>query len=497
MAQYAYVVARNTRAGIQLEIDKAHDEGGGLVFLPRGVYALDGPLRLTSNVQLTGVGTETVLTVDPATGAAGADLNLIELDGGDAALPHDIAVSKLVLRGPGASPDMAEAAASGIGKGCGIVVAQREVRGIAVRACRIENVGGCGILFYTQKPGHLMADITIRDCHFVQNRRPDAPDLASNYKDIYFYGARFENVSVEGNVCAFTPNAESRYGNDSGIAFVGNGHGGYARHIRLVGNVCSGHQRHGIVTNYGTMEADGVFVADNRCENNGWAGIYVNTDFTFTRRGRAVITGNFCAHNGCGGLAEPGQSNASIRGGIVLNGAYHTVVTGNICTDNGAPDAVFEAHGRVADADAEHAAGIRVRGSEHIVDANLVKGNRGEGIVLWPGEVSRLSITNNRAIQNGKNGILIAGAAGEAARHVVVTGNVCTDNGENGIRSYLADGALVASNFISDNTRDGIVRAECPAGRDRRELYRRAAGAARRERQVEGDAVTRPATSFA
>ena len=29
-------------------------------------------------------------------------------------------------------------------------------------------------------------------------------------------GARFENVCVEGNVCAFAPNASSAYGNDSG-----------------------------------------------------------------------------------------------------------------------------------------------------------------------------------------------------------------------------------------------------------------------------------------
>ena len=104
MAQYAYVVARNTRAGIQLEIDKAHAEGGGLVFLPRGRYQIDASLRLKPNVHLTGVGEETVLEVDAATGPAGAEVNVIELHGGEDEAAHDVEISKLTIRGPGTSP---------------------------------------------------------------------------------------------------------------------------------------------------------------------------------------------------------------------------------------------------------------------------------------------------------------------------------------------------------------------------------------------------------
>ena len=313
MAQYAYVVARNTRAGIQVEIDKAHAEGGGLVFLPRGRYRLDGPLRLTLNVHLTGVGTQTVLEIDPAMGPAAVDVNVIELAGGDEAAPHDIEISKLAIRGPGMQPDITAGVSSDFRKGCGIIAAQTEVRHVVVRACRIENTSGCGILFFTQGAHHLMEGITIRDCYLLQNRRPPESGKPDLYKDIFFYGACFEHVCVEGNVCGFAPNASSAYGNDSGVAFVGNGHGGYVRHTRLVGNVCTGHRRHGLITSYGKMEDDGVFVSDNRCENNGWVGLYVNTDGTFTQNGRVVISGNYCCHNGFGDVGEIGKWLAGAR----------------------------------------------------------------------------------------------------------------------------------------------------------------------------------------
>ena len=456
MAQYAYVVARNTRAGIQLEIDKAHAEGGGLVFLPRGVYTLDGAVCLKPNVHLTGVGERTVLQVDPGLGAAAVDVNVIELDGDDEAPAHDIEISKLALRGPSASPVITEAASSKIGRGCGVVAQQMDVRNVVVRACRIENMGGCGILFYSQRADHHLAGVTVKDCYLHQNRRPDEEGMPSNYKDICFYGARFEHVCVEGNVCTFVPNETSLYGNDSGIAFVGNGHGGYVRHTRLTGNRCTGHRRHGLITGYGKMMQDGVFASGNRCENNGWVGLYVSTDFSYTKDGRVVVSGNFCNHNGFWGGGTPNRGDASIRGGIVLGAAYHAVVTGNICMHNGDPGPVFAEAGVVADAEGDNAAGIRVRGVENIIDGNLLKGNKNAGIVMWPGQVSHASITNNRAVQNGRHGIVMSGARGEDARQVVVTGNVCAENGEYGIQGFYTDGALVASNYVFDNEKAGV-----------------------------------------
>ena len=456
MAQYAYVVARNTRVGIQTEIDKAHVEGGGLVFLPRGRYRLDGPLRLSSNVHLTGVGAQSVLEIDPAIGPAAVDVNVIELVGGDEAAPHDIEISKLTIRGPGVRPDITEEVSTDFKKGCGIVAAQTEVGRIAVQACRIENTSGCGILFFTQQPDQVMEGITIRDCYFLQNRRPPESGKPGLYKDLLFFGAHFENVCVEGNVCAFAPTASTAYGNDSGIAFVGNGHGGSARHVRLVGNVCTGHRRHGLITNYGKMEADGVFVSNNRCDNNGWVGVYVNTDTSFTQNGRVVISGNTCCHNGFGTAGGPDAADATIRGGIVLNGAYHAVVSGNICMDNGTPGPAFVAQEAAVGAAAVHASGIRVRGRENLIDGNLVKGNAGDGIALWPGPASRMSMTNNRAVHNGRHGLLVAGTKAKEARQVIVAGNVCAANGENGLRSYFTDGALVASNYIGDNDKAGV-----------------------------------------
>ena len=59
-----------------------------------------------------------------------------------------------------------------------------------------------------------MSDIVIEDCRLLQNRRPADPHKTSSYKDIYFYGARFEHIRLENNVCTFEPNASSRYGNE-------------------------------------------------------------------------------------------------------------------------------------------------------------------------------------------------------------------------------------------------------------------------------------------
>ncbi len=353
------------------------------VDLPAGTHKLDAPLRLKPHVHLRGVGDQTVLETK------NKDINFIELDPGHDAAAHDIEISNLHLKGPGTSPDITQDASIDPMKGCGILVATqgdgKEVRNVVIQGCRIENVSGCGLLFHTQDDV-LMKDITVKNCQFHQNRRqPDTlisgqPGKPQSYKDIFFYGTRFENIHLEGNTCSFTPKEPSLYGNDSGIAFVINQvhrRGCFVRNSRLIDNTCSGHRRHGIVTNYSAMAAFDVEVRGNTCRDNRWAGIYVNTD---VEEGENVtIEDNVCDHNGYGGSSDPTADDKSIRGGIVLSGCYNSQINNNRCANNGRPSSGFGG----ADASAKGAAGILVRGKNLVLEGNKTENNEGGAIVEW------------------------------------------------------------------------------------------------------------------
>ncbi len=81
MAEGMHVVTGNTGADIQLVIDQASGEDGGMVFLPAREYTLSGSLQLRSNVRLVGAGASTVLQMGGSVDQA-RNLNFIELEGG-------------------------------------------------------------------------------------------------------------------------------------------------------------------------------------------------------------------------------------------------------------------------------------------------------------------------------------------------------------------------------------------------------------------------------
>ena len=199
-----------TTTEIQQLIEAALAPGGdGKASVPAGEHVLDKALRLKPGVKLSGVpGQTTLRTENP-------EINFIELDPGDDAAAHDIEISNLHLKGPGTSPDITRDVSSVSTKGCGILAAThgngKEVRNVVIEGCRIENVSGCGILFHTDHDVLVQA-VTVKNCQLHQNRRPPDTGKPAHYKDIFFYGTRFENVHLEGNTCSFTPNASSAYG---------------------------------------------------------------------------------------------------------------------------------------------------------------------------------------------------------------------------------------------------------------------------------------------
>ena len=306
------------------------------VTIEAGDHTLNKPLRLKPGVRLQGeTGSEpTVLRAD------NPEKNILEFKPGvNDKVPHDIQIRDLHLIGPRKSDDITDMVSQNTDHtgGCGILFyakgkAQRDdvervVEKIIIERCIVENASGCGIRFDTREDV-LMRDIEIRDCKVIQSGRTaeSSKDPApASFKDILFYGTRFENITIERNKCLFTPTDASRYGNDAGIAFVGNGRVvGLVHKTKILNNTCSGHRRHGLITNYGKMVADDVEVRGNTCRDNRWAGIYVNTSGGINKGKDVVIVDNTCEHNGYGGLTPlvektdaelEAETDAPIRGG--------------------------------------------------------------------------------------------------------------------------------------------------------------------------------------
>ena len=232
-------------------------------------HTLDAPLRLKPHVTLQGKdGGVAALTT------TGPDVNFIELDPGEDEAAHTITIRQLHLKGPGTSEDVTQDVSNDSLVGCGILASTvgdgKEVHRVTIEACVIENVSGCGIRFDTRHDV-LVRDVTIRDCMLRQNRRPADPNKANSYKDIFFNGTRFQDIHLENNICTFTPTNASTFGNDSGIGFVINQvkrPGCFVRDTKILGNTCSGHRRHGIITNYSSLVPSNVDVRDNTCQDN-------------------------------------------------------------------------------------------------------------------------------------------------------------------------------------------------------------------------------------
>ncbi len=71
--------------------------------------------------------------------------------------------------------------------------------------------------------------------------------------------------------------------------------------------------------------------------------------------------------------------------------------------------------------------------------------------MLWPGRTSEVSILNNRAVQNERQGIEVAGIPEDRAQQVIVMGNLCTGNHHHGIHLSRTESGLVASNYVANN----------------------------------------------
>ena len=65
----------------------------------------------------------------------------------------------------------------------------------------------------------------------------------------------------------------------------------------------------------------------------------------------------------------------------MLNNCFNSRIAGNRCKNNGEPSEDFKAED--ADVTKRFAAGIRVRGSDLELDANVMQGNTGGEVARW------------------------------------------------------------------------------------------------------------------
>lgn len=451
----------SSAAAIQRAINQAHNPRtgsveGGTVFLPARTYTLEKTVKLYPNVSLEGVGERSVLV--PESGAT--NRNLIALKRGNDALPHDISIRKLTLRGPGRGARITDDAAENYFRGCGIIVNEVDAENITISDCTLTNLSGCGILFRNRGFG-AVKKVYISRCTAINNRRPRVKNDIQNYKDIYFYGTRFKDIRIQQNTCIFQfgtgeTTAGPRIGNDSGIAFVTSrlDVDGEARNIVISGNECRGHYRHGIITFYGRVVHNGVSLTQNTCDNNGWMGLYfaANNKATDLVAERSVISSNYCNFNGFFD-----EANSTVRGGIVVGGGFQTIVSDNICNWNGRTSI----DGVSAVANGQYASGIRVRGRGVMVESNIANNNRDRGISTWSSPSMDISIVSNLCRSNDKDGILIQGAAPadqqDTGRGFMAASNSCDKNKGAGIRVYYVNGALINGNYLRSNSRAGIA----------------------------------------
>ena len=311
--------------------------------LPPGTYSLHKPLRVRGEVNLEGVLLK----------QAHPNVDLLEVESRSGVVGGR-------LLGLGA-----------LGDGSGIR-GRGSLSGVSIEGTRLEAFGNCGVRLGSA------GETTVRDVELARvHVTGGLGDDQGMRKDILLYARAFEDIAVMGCVCQ--GHAPSSLGagtiaSDSGIALVHNTdqrgtYGRWMRNVRLEGNACDGHRRHGILVCYANERAEEVVVRGNTCSGNGWVGIYVDHHRGFMDA-RFTLVENACRGNG---WFEQDHPSKSIRGGIVLTFFPAGEVRRNVCTGNVG----------------SHGAGLRLRVDPEaapgaiVVAENDWHGNSASGLARW------------------------------------------------------------------------------------------------------------------
>lgn len=373
-ASFPYIIATDYPS-LQSALDEARKRGGGVVFVPAGIYEVEETLKVPSNTTLMGEGNATVLKATPKIGENPFPNNRViqnaDPDGGN----KGIVIKDLLIDGG----LLGEYHRTGIYGVCLSNCDASRIEGVIVRRC-----SGEGILVSYGK-----GQVIVEKCLAEENNCGINVHHCSG------------EVLLRDNICRRNGVHKPQYG---GIGIFVEG----VHHISIISNICTDNAWAGIVWMGGKDEAKNIeypsedaLIANNLCLRNGsQGGIFLNGTYSSARK--FVVVGNICKENGRDG----------IWGFKVKDG----VITNNLCVSNNSP----QEDGKLADwqrtasgirlVDCENVIvmgnrclderpekhqmhGIRVEGNSrgNIITNNIVGGNKEEGISICDGN----TVSNN------------------------------------------------------------------------------------------------------
>lgn len=209
---------------------------------------------------------------------------------------------------------------------------------------------------------------------------------------------------------------------------------------RVIGNYSLSNEGAGIVIpgNVGGFETRDLLVDGNYCDDNLFHGIQADCIAGSISR-NCTITGNVCINHT--------RNGAGTGAGVYVVRAKGWTITGNVCSDNSN-------------------SGVYVDLSDNItVSGNICQDTRtagsrtqqqGVSLVAQTGNISGVVITGNICDNNTNNGIQVV-TSGFTATNLTVEGNTATNNSQRGI--FIAEDVLgsitntvVDGNVCSGNT---------------------------------------------
>ncbi len=273
------------------EIQKALDElgrkGGGILFLPAGIYTVEKTLKIPSNVTLRGAGAGTIIKPTLSIGERQFPDNRVIQNADEAGGNSGITIENLVVDGD----LLGEYHKTGI---YGISLDNCDnciIRNVIVRRC-----SGEGILVAYGK-----GNTIVESCIVEEN------NCGINIHHIQ------GSVLVRGNICKRNGVHKPQYG---GIGIFVEG----VENVSIIGNVCQDNAWAGIVWMGGIDEVRGIkypakdtLIANNICLRNGsQGGIFINGTYSDTRR--FLVNANICKDNEAHGIW-----GFKVREGLIAN----------------------------------------------------------------------------------------------------------------------------------------------------------------------------------
>jgi len=392
-----------TGENIQKAIDDLGEGGGGVVFLPSGVYNLSSDnnvqgIEIKSNTQLMGCGESTVLNLVNGKGAS-ADVIRIH---GDNNVICDLNIDgnkdKLIPR-----YDYWHGVR--IENGCS---------NIRVKDCHIYDTQHSCI-----RVSDNCTDILVEDCILERCNHSHFPSgvsiggssvIVKNciIRDTYACGIVFESQSTEYPCFDCVADGNIIYGNITrGIHCEPNG---YANNITVINNhifnltgVCYKNIRHGVY-----VPVDDVAVMGNRIENIKDYSVY-----NYGCKRSSKITNNTIKN--CKVGIDQNGNNGVISDNIIFD-----------CSDEA----------------------IVVYSFNVSISGNIITNSGGNGVFIHPkkhiGNISNIVISQNVILNTGSNGISASGD------YITISDNIINEFYYRGIRLYKVRNSAISGNSISD-----------------------------------------------